>query len=141
MPKPRPEYCNDNDKKLCCASIGSMSSNSNSKRENIEQIPKEEKIGEVQKAVSEQGGVEGQRKEVNIGDYVKAAALGQLLKNLEFPADKNKIIQFVQLQEQPINMSKEKKEDILYILEKNIKEGKQYQNVSEVTRATGIVQQ
>ena len=59
---------------------------------------------------------EGQRKEVNVGDYVRAAALGQLLKNLEFPTDKNKIIQFVQLQEQPINISKEKKEDILYIL-------------------------
>lgn len=36
-----------------------MSANNNtSKRENIEQIPKEENIGEVQKAVSEQGGEE-----------------------------------------------------------------------------------
>jgi hypothetical protein len=117
------------------------SSNGNNKRENVGQIPKEEKIGEVQKAVSEQGGVEGQRKEVNVGDYVKAAALAQLLKDLEFPTDKTKIIQFVQLQEQPINISKEKKEDILYILEKHIEEEKQYQNVSEVTRAAGLVQQ
>ena len=115
-----------------------MSSN---KRENIGQIPKAGSIGEVQKAVSEQGGVEGQRKEVNVGDYVKAAALGRLLKDLEFPADKSKIIQFVQLQEQPINISKEKKEDILYILQKNIEEGKQYQNVSEITRAAGLVHQ
>jgi hypothetical protein len=37
---------------------------SSSKRENIEQIPKEDKLGKVQKAVSEQGGIEGQRKEV-----------------------------------------------------------------------------
>jgi hypothetical protein len=113
---------------------------SSSKRENIGQIPKEENIGEVQKAVSEQGGVEGQRKEVNVGDYVKAAALGQLLKNLEFPTDKNKIIQFVQLQKSPTNISKEKKEDVLYILEKNLEEGKQYHNVSEITRAAGLVQ-
>ena len=113
---------------------------SSSKRENIGQIPKEENIGEVQKAVSEQGGVEGQRKEVNVGDYVKAAALAQLLKNLEFPTDKNKIIQFVQLQETPTNISKEKKEDVLYILEKNLEEGKQYHNVSEITRAAGLVQ-
>jgi len=113
---------------------------SSSKRENIGQIPKEEKIGEVQKAVSEQGGVEGQRKEVNVGDYVKTAALGQLLKNSEFPTDKNKIIQFVQLQETPTNISKEKKEDLLYILEKNLEEGKQYHNVSEITRAAGLVQ-
>ncbi len=118
-----------------------MSSSGTNKRENIEQIPKEEKMGEVQKAVSEQGGVEGQRKEVNVGDYVKTAAVGQLLKDLKFPADKNKIIQFVQLQETPINISKEKKEDILYILQKNIEEEKQYQNVSEVTRAAGLVQQ
>jgi hypothetical protein len=113
---------------------------SSSKRENIGQIPKEENIGEVQKAVSEQGGVEGQRKEVNVGDYVKAAALGQLLKNLVFPTDKNKIIQFVQLHEQPINISKEKKEDVLYILEKNLENGKHYHNVSEITRAAGLVQ-
>src|SRR5712691_918025 len=113
---------------------------SSSKRENIGQIPKEENIGEVQKAVSEQGGVEGQRKEVNFGDYAKAAALGQLLKHLEFPTDKNKIIQFVQLQETPTNISKEKKEDILYVLKKNIEEGKLYHNVSEITRAAGLVQ-
>jgi len=118
-----------------------ISSTGTYKRENIEQIPKEEKMGEVQKAVSEQGGVEGQRKEVNVGDYVKTAAIGQLLKDLKFPADKIKIIQFVQLQETPTNISKEKKEDILYILQKNIEEGKQYQNVSEVARAAGLVQQ
>jgi hypothetical protein len=126
---------------LCMFRRLKMSANSNtSKRENIEQIPKEESIGEVQKAVSEQGGVEGQRKEVNVGDYVKTAAIAQLLKDLEFPADKKKIIQFIQLQQQPINISKEKK-DILYILQKNVEEGKQYQNVSEITRAAGLVHQ
>jgi hypothetical protein len=31
---------------------------------------------EFQKNVNEQSGVEGQRKEVNVGDYPKAAALG-----------------------------------------------------------------
>ncbi len=119
-----------------------MSANSNkSKRENIEQIPKEENIGEVQKAVSEQGGVEGQRKEVNVGDYVKTAAIGQLLKDLEFPADKKRIIQFIQLQQQPINISKEKKEDLSYVLQKNLEEEKQYQNVSEITKAAGLVHQ
>ncbi|HYT41902.1 MAG TPA: hypothetical protein VEP90_06120, partial [Methylomirabilota bacterium] len=100
---------------LCIYMI--ISSTGTNKRENIEQIPKEEKMGEVHKAVSEQGGVEGQRKEVNVGDYVKTAAIGQLLKDLKFPADKNKIMQFVQLQETPTNISKEKKEDILYILQ------------------------
>ena len=53
-----------------------------SRRENIELIPKEENLGELQKAVSEQGGVEGQKKEVNVGDYANAGALGRLLKGL-----------------------------------------------------------
>ena len=116
------------------------SSMSSSKRENIEQIPKEDNLGEVQKAVSEQGGVEGQRKEVNVGDYANAAALGRLLKDIEFPTEKSKIIQFIQLKE-PINISKEKKEDLLNTLHQNLDERKQYQNVSEVTIATGLVQQ
>jgi len=47
------------------------------------------RIGEVQKAVGEQRGVESQRKEVNVGDYVKTATIGQLLKRLEFPAGKD----------------------------------------------------
>jgi hypothetical protein len=113
---------------------------SSSKRENIEQIPKEDNLGEVQKAVSEQGGVEGQRKQVNVGDYANAAALGRLLKDLEFPTDKYKIIQYVQLKE-PINISKEKKENLINTLQENLEERKQYQNVSDVTTAAGLVQQ
>src|SRR5581483_7398582 len=98
------------------------------KREKFEQIPKEGKLEEVQKVVSEQGGIEGQRKEVNVGDYAKTAAIGQLLTDLEFPADK--IIQVIQLQQRqgrsPPNITKEKVEDILYILQKNLEEGKEY---------------
>jgi CheY-like chemotaxis protein len=58
---------------------------STDKRENIEQIPKEGNL-EVQKAISEQGGVEGQRKEVNIADYANAAALARcLLLDINMP--------------------------------------------------------
>ena len=97
-------------------------------------------LGEVQKAVSEQGGVEGQRKEVNVGEYAEAAALGRLLKELDFPTDKNRIIQLVQ-QKAPINISERKKEDLLNTLQQNLDERKEYYNVSEVTRAAGLVQQ
>jgi len=99
------------------------------KRENIKQIPKEDNL-EVQKVVSEQGGVEGQRKEVNVGNYANAAALEQLLIDLEFPANKNKIIHFAQLKESR-NISKE----LLNALYKNLDKIKQYQNVSEVAEA------
>jgi hypothetical protein len=121
---------------MLCTSISQMSS---SKRENREQIPKEDDIGGVQKAVSEQGGVEGQRKEVNVGDYAKTAALGQLLKDLDFPADKNNIIEFVQQSQKPSNIATENKQEILSLLQGSLKDGTQYQNVSEVTRAAGIV--
>ena len=114
------------------------------KREKFEQIPKEGRVEEVQKVVSEQGGIEGQRKEVNVGDYAKAAAIGQLLKDLEFPADKNKIIQLIQLQQRqghsPPNITKDKVEDILNLIQKNLEEGKEYLNASEITRAAGLVQ-
>src|ERR671937_1474104 len=70
---------------------------SNSKRGNPSQIPKgeEDVPAEVQKVVSEEGGIEGQRKEVNVESYSKVASLGQILKDLDFPADKDKIVQFV----------------------------------------------
>lgn len=42
-----------------------------------------DKNQEFQKNVSEQDGVQGQRKEVNVEDYPKAAALGQILKDVD----------------------------------------------------------
>ena len=42
-----------------------------------DQIPKEDVPAQVGKIVSQQGGIEGQRKEVNVESYSKAASLGQ----------------------------------------------------------------
>ena len=92
-----------------------------------------DKNQEFQRNVSEQGGVEGQRKEVNVEDYPKAAALGQLLKDVEFPADKQKIIQHVQQR----SGNDDNSQDMLAKLQ-NI-ENKEYQNVAEVTKAAGMV--
>jgi hypothetical protein len=92
-----------------------------------------EKNQEFQRNVSEQGGVEGQRKEVNVEDYPKAAALGQLLKDVDFPADKQKIIRHIQQRSENDDNSN----DLLAKLQ-NI-ENKQYQNVAEVTKAAGMV--
>jgi Protein of unknown function (DUF2795) len=92
-----------------------------------------DKNQEFQRKVSEQGGVEGQRKEVNVEDYPKVAALGQLLKDIDFPADKQKIIQYVQQRSGNNTDGKE----LLSTLQ-NI-EDKQYNNVAEVTKVAGIV--
>ncbi len=104
--------------------------NNDIKRGDPSQIPKGQDVpAEVQKMISEEGGVEGQRKEVNVESYSKAASLGQILKDLDFPASKDKIIQFVQ--------SKNPNSDILSSL--RLIEDRQYQNVSDVTKAAGLV--
>ena len=105
-------------------------SSDNNKRGDPQQIPKEDVSGEVEKVISEQGGIEGQRKEVNVESYSKTASLGQILKDLNFPTTKDKIVKFVQQQ-------KNAKGDLLSILQRI--EEKQYRNVSDVTKAAGLV--
>jgi Protein of unknown function (DUF2795) len=99
------------------------------KRENPDQIPGEENIGETQKVISEQGGITGERKEVNVESYGKVASLGQILKDLDFPANKDKIIKFVKA-----NVADK---EILDKLEKL--EDKEYKNVAEITHETDLV--
>jgi len=102
----------------------------NSNRGDPQQIPKEDVQGEIEKIISEQGGVEGQRKEVNVESYSKTASLGQILKDLDFPTTKDKIVKFVQQQ-------KNANGDLLSIVQRI--EDKQYRNVSDVTKAAGLV--
>src|SRR5918999_2479146 len=73
--------------------------------------------------VSEQARIEGERKEVDVKDYPKAAAIAQVLKDLKFPADKKQIVDWVK-------RARQQSEEILSDIQKI--EGKQYENVSEV---------
>jgi hypothetical protein len=107
------------------------SNNNNTERGDPSQIPKGEDVpAEVQKIVSEEAGVEGQRKEVNVESYSKVAYLGQILKDLDFPASKDKIIQFVQKRSSG-------DDELLSKLTKL--EDRQYQNVSDVSKAAGMI--
>jgi hypothetical protein len=104
------------------------------KRENIEQIPQEdEPQGKTGKVVSEQGGVEGQRKEVNVESYSKVAKIGQILKDVEFPVTKQKIIEHIK----QLHSDSQENEVILKKLEKI--EDREYKNVSDITMAAGLV--
>jgi Protein of unknown function (DUF2795) len=108
----------------------SNNNNTNTERGDPSQIPKGEDVpAKVQKVVSEEAGVEGQRKEVNVESYSKVASLGKILKDLDFPANKDKIIQFVQQK----NSDNESLSQLRKI------EDRQYQNVSDVTKAAGLV--
>ena len=110
--------------------LSSNASNNNTERGDPSQIPKGEDVpAKVQKVVSEEAGVEGQRKEVNVESYSKVASLGQILKDLNFPANKAKIVEFVEVRNPHA--------DIVSSLQKI--QDREYQNVSEVAKAAGLV--
>ena len=101
--------------------------------QNREQIPSEHgPEGQTGKIISEQNAIEGQRKEVNVESYSDVAEIGQILKDIEFPARKDKILDFIRDKITPVN-----KERIYSALSKI--EDRKYKNVSDVTTASGLV--
>lgn len=115
-----------------------MEEGTTSKRENPDQIPQDDDTrGKTGKVISEQAGVQGQRKQVNVESYSKVAALGQILKDMDFPADKNKVIAFAKRQISGVDSGIVKnKEEILSALQKL--EEREYKNTSDVTAALGF---
>ncbi len=114
--------------KVCYLS-NSMSSD---RRENPEQIPSSQSKGQTEAQINKQARIEGERKEVDVKDYPKAAAIAQVLKDLEFPADKKQIVDCVE-------RSRPQSEEILLDIQKI--EDKRYENISDVTKAAGLVNQ
>jgi hypothetical protein len=76
--------------------------------------------------------IEGERKEVDVKDYPKAAAIAQVLKDLKFPADKKQIIDYAE-------RARPQSEEILSDIQKI--EDKRYESVSDVTKAARLVRQ
>ncbi|MEO9320685.1 MAG: DUF2795 domain-containing protein [Nitrososphaera sp.] len=105
---------------------------SSDEREHPEQIPSRANEGLTSKAVSEQGGIEGMRKEVDVKSYPKAAAVGQLLKDLQFPTSKQQILDYA-------NRARPQSEEILSALQRI--QDRQYSNVADVAEAAGLVRQ
>ena len=102
-------------------------------RNNRDQIPKGEgPESQTGKMINEQNAIEGQRKEVNVENYAMVSEIGQLLKDLDFPADKNKILEFIRG-----NRTVQNKEKILEVFDKL--QDKSYSNVSDVTTSAGLV--
>jgi hypothetical protein len=102
-------------------------------REHREQIPTEYNEEQTLRAVRKQSQIPGQRKEKTINDFPKAAAVGQILKDLDFPADKQTIVTFVEKLNTPNS------KEILPVVEKLDYE-KQYESVSEVINAIRLVE-
>jgi hypothetical protein len=118
---------------MLCILIDIMSSGGN-KEIKEDQIPSRQNEDQTQRMAQEQNQVSGERRDKDVTDFPRAAALGQALKGLEFPAEKNKIIQHLQQQSEDNPDCKK----MVPVLEKI--EDKQYANVADVTKAAGLVQ-
>jgi hypothetical protein len=103
--------------------------------EEQQQIPSRQNEQETQRVIEAQDHISGERKEQTIRDLPGIAAVGQALKGLRFPADKNKIVQFVQQQSNTTNPDCQKIVPLLQRIE-----NRQYQNVSDVTKTAGLVE-
>jgi hypothetical protein len=97
-----------------------------------EQIPTEYNEEQTLRAVRKQSKIPGEHKEKTINDFPKAAAVGQMLKDLNFPADKQTIVTFVE------KLNTLQSREILPLIEKL--DEKRYENISEITKATGLVE-
>ena len=102
------------------------------KRENKDQIPTELNEAQTKKVILEQDRISGQAREKTINDFPYVATLGRVLKDLQFPTDKYRIIQYLQRIQSTIPESSE----ILSILQQI--EERDYQNVSDIAKASGV---
>jgi hypothetical protein len=100
--------------------------------EHSEQIPTEYNEEQTLRAVRKQSQIPGEGKEKTINDFPKAAVLGRILKDLDFPADKQTIVTFVEKLNSPQSA------EILPLIEKL--DQKRYENVSEIANATRLVE-
>jgi hypothetical protein len=100
--------------------------------EHPEQIPTEYNEEQTLRAVRKQSQIPGERKEKTINDFPQAAAVGQILKDLDFPADKQTIVAFVEKLNTPQST------EMLPLIDKL--DEKRYENVSEIANAMGLVE-
>ena len=99
-----------------------------------QQIPSAQNEEDTKNVLEAQNHIAGQRREQTITDMPRAAAIGQALKDMKFPADKKRILLFLQ-ERSSTNPDYQKIRSLL-----NSVEDRQYQNVSDVTNAAGLVQ-
>src|ERR687888_399876 len=102
------------------SSFHSKKRDNNNKLEKKQQIPTEYNEEQTLRVIRKQDRIRGESRSKTINDFPYAAAIAQVLKDLEFPADKEKIIEFVQKQQSKNPQSRE----VLSILQQ-IEEEKQ----------------
>ncbi len=118
--------------------MNAISSTGRDNNENInvekkEPIPTEYNEEETLRVLRKQNKVPGEGRSKTINDFPKTAAIGKILKDLKFPADKSTILHFIENPDNPQSKDKE----ILSIFEKI--GNKQYENVGDIAKAANLV--
>lgn len=102
-----------------------------SRRENREQIPTKSNEDQTQDVARRQENISGENREKSVSDFPKAATLGQALKTMNFPADKNSILRYVE------QSSSRETRDVLRLIQRI--EDHRYNDVSEIAEAAKLV--
>jgi hypothetical protein len=125
----------------CCSSGNSSNNNKNkiknknNRLQKKEQIPTEYNEEQTLRVIRKQDQILGERgRSKTINDIQNTAALAQLIKDLGFPADKSKIVEFVQQKK----TDDPKSNQILPVLDKI--EERQYKGVADVTLSAKLVE-
>jgi hypothetical protein len=120
------------------SSSSSDNNPNNSRHAYDQQIPTEQNKEQTEKIIQKQDQVPGEKRDDEIvTNFPEAAAMGRILVHVGFPADKDKIIQFVQKQQESNPECRFDCKEILPLLQKI--EERDYENAFEVTRAAGLV--
>jgi hypothetical protein len=101
-------------------------------RENPNQIPKESNEEQTKKIIERQERVPGEQRDKTVTDFPQAAAVGQILKDAKFPAQKQEIVRLIEQSNNP------ERNEVLPIIQRI--DDRQYQNVAEVAEAARLVQ-
>src|ERR671931_2962002 len=109
--------------------------NNTSKLQKRQQIPTEYNEEQTLRVIRKQDQITGETRSKTVNDFPYTAAIAQVLKDLEFPAYKEKIIEFLQEQQLTNPQSRE----ILSILHQ-IEEKSDYNNIADITKAVRLVE-
>lgn len=110
-----------------------MTTSDNGGRENRGQIPRKDNEEQTQKVLNKQDDIPGQRREQKVKDFPQAAALGQILTDVEFPAQRDDIVFCAE------NSGRPEADQVISALRKL--EERTYHSAAEVTKAVGLIEE
>jgi hypothetical protein len=109
----------------------------NESRKNPQQVPTEQNEDQTKRIIQQQNETAGEHRSENVKDFPKTAAVAKLLEGLNFPADKQRIVDFAKSHSSSGSNISENSDDAISALQKI--QDRSYNNVYEVTEAADLV--